>query len=183
MTALLLVASLFGGPVVTAAPDGGPAFHPSAKEVCENTKIPCVEYTPGVWLQRQRVPTVEVLPGIDVPADEAVPTAQFLADYAIEHGTARRIEGELVEVTPKLDMIVAIKACETGSMSWHERGSNPRYEGPLQYDHATWVAMDPPTRWPWEASIGDQVATTERLLTVASVRTQFPGCARKLGLS
>ena len=108
-----------------------------------------------------------------------------IAEMRLARGELVLIEGEYVENTLDLWTFIELKKCETGSMPWHERGGNPRFEGPHQWWPPTWDYYGGEfAESPQEASINDQIKAVRRNVEDhGGTFSQFPGCRRKLGLA
>lgn len=119
--------------------------------------------------------------------DDGSPDYSYIAGYGytlpMEPLTVE-IEGEQVPLTLDLFDLVRLKECETGSTSWHDRASNPRYYGAHQWVLSTWLAyggMYAPT--PMAATITQQLqAVRNNVAAHGETFSQFPGCRRRLGL-
>jgi hypothetical protein len=76
--------------------------------------------------------------------------------------------------------ITALGQCESGNTA--NRNSGNGYYGAFQFSIATWNAMNTGYARADLAPYEVQVAAVRKLLSTSSVRTQFPACAKKLGL-
>jgi hypothetical protein len=76
--------------------------------------------------------------------------------------------------------ITALGQCESGNTATRNSGNG--YYGAFQFSVSTWNAMG--TGYPRAdlAPYEVQVAAVKKLLSRSSVRSQFPGCSKKLGL-
>lgn len=120
---------------------------------------------------------VQVVPGLDVPAEDAPAVARYFGDVAVEQGDAVWVDDELVPSTLDLWAYLALAQCESGG-NWHIYG--PLYSGGLQFLDSTWRAVGGTGRAA-DAPIAEQIERA-RTLVSGSGWSPWPVCSRKAGL-
>lgn len=106
------------------------------------------------------------------------PTAAYIRSYALERGTAVEVGGDLVEMTLDLWAYLSLAQCESGG-DWHIEGRT--FSGGHQWLPATWRSVGGVGLAAW-APVDEQI-NRARTLVERDGWGQFPGCAKRLGLS